>query len=401
MSPTNHHQPCGGGKNCRKNSLRRTQDYLPKLFPLAEKLNAKRLDSISMEKVLAGGTCYPISLSEFELYLAYNEDSIEQLQFVVWYRDYRRRVEAMLLPGRGESQASLLSASTASKLTTLTGSPELEPMVIIDVDFLKRTGGVFDVALRDECMRVVATFLLPNSLKSLDIDTRTREDILRGPEDSCHYEVFEALYRQTYSGLEKGAFPRFLAHAMSNINMPKQLLWYAMGVMFSTIALVSAATIIRYVPPPKINRVYRLIPLIPFGLGIIAFGEAFLGFCSQTYHRDGRQIHTWELRQLDDEAARYVASLRARTADVPLAVVCNATDGSYTGKTLSVAARTDTVPKSDVRLARPAFFGPEQVVQDETVLKAQRRLMNDLLAVTLCGVLLFAAVIFSIPGHST
>ncbi|KIY65903.1 hypothetical protein CYLTODRAFT_491945 [Cylindrobasidium torrendii FP15055 ss-10] len=379
------------------------RDYLVKLFPLAEKLNAKRLASVSLEQVLAGKTCYPISLPDFELYLAYNEMCIGKLQFVVWYRDYRHRLDtriARMSQISFASDSTLVTAPTAIDITSpKTFAPSLEILPVTrkpDSDF-------HNPALYEECMQVVTTFLSPNSSKTLRIDSALREQITQKLEASCHYDLFEPIYKETYAALESEILPRFLAHALSNINLPKQLLWYALAVICFVDSIVTAVFAIYFIPPPRVNRAWRLIAVVPFYLSAVFAMAAFCGFCSQVFHRDSRQIHAWELRQMDEESNLYAGSMRA-TGPTPIAVVCNSTDGTYTGKCVPITSRskhnahgsTDTT-----RSVRPAIYGPERVIEDATVLKAHRGLMNDLLGFALLCSLVFSTVVFLIPGRST
>ncbi|KAM0751252.1 hypothetical protein T439DRAFT_325402 [Meredithblackwellia eburnea MCA 4105] len=49
----------------------------------------------SVEEIISGTRCSPFTLKEFEGFLIHEEHSEENLQFQVWYRDYRRRFEAL------------------------------------------------------------------------------------------------------------------------------------------------------------------------------------------------------------------------------------------------------------------------------------------------------------------
>ncbi|CAL1700094.1 unnamed protein product [Somion occarium] len=49
------------------------------------------LDSVTLDHVISGDTCAPISLPDFEAYLAHKEYSIENLHFLSWYQNYRRK----------------------------------------------------------------------------------------------------------------------------------------------------------------------------------------------------------------------------------------------------------------------------------------------------------------------
>ncbi|TDL29970.1 hypothetical protein BD410DRAFT_823929 [Rickenella mellea] len=73
----------------------RSDTYTPSLQRWAASANMSRLAGITLAHVLAGDTCAPIGLEDFEAYLAFRDHSLENLQFVVWYQDYRKRFLAL------------------------------------------------------------------------------------------------------------------------------------------------------------------------------------------------------------------------------------------------------------------------------------------------------------------
>ena len=84
------------------------------------------LSSISLDDILSGDTCEPISLADFELYLQYKEHSVENLRFVIWYQSYRRRFFALppaqqkLSPGPDEFRFALPTpARTAQHISRI------------------------------------------------------------------------------------------------------------------------------------------------------------------------------------------------------------------------------------------------------------------------------------------
>lgn len=161
-----------------------------------------------------------------------------------------------------------------------------------------------------------------------------------------------------------------------------------MAVVCFANSIVTAALIIYFVPPPRVNRAWRLTAVVPFYLCFVFAMAAFSGFCSQVFHRDARQIHAWELRHVDEEAKLYADSIRATADPTPIALVCNSTDGSYTGNCTTITSRPTHVTQGSAdttRSIRPPIYGPERVIEDATVLKAHRGLMNELLGFALLG----------------
>ncbi|BGP18929.1 hypothetical protein JCM10213_005484 [Rhodosporidiobolus nylandii] len=50
---------------------------------------------VTLEEIIGGMRCSPLTLKEWEGFLLHEEHSVENLQFTIWYRDYRRRFEAL------------------------------------------------------------------------------------------------------------------------------------------------------------------------------------------------------------------------------------------------------------------------------------------------------------------
>ncbi|SMR52419.1 unnamed protein product [Zymoseptoria tritici ST99CH_1E4] len=51
--------------------------------------------ALSFDRIIAGGTCPPVTVREFMNYLKYIEHSAENLQFFLWHRDYTARWERL------------------------------------------------------------------------------------------------------------------------------------------------------------------------------------------------------------------------------------------------------------------------------------------------------------------
>lgn len=153
---------------------------------------------------------------------------------------------------------------------------------------------------------------------------------------------------------------------------------------------MAVALMIVFIPPPIYNRAWRLLAVPFFHMGTCTVHAAFLGFCSQVFHRNAVQLHSWELRQVDEEAQAYVDAVRAAVRDdggMRMGVLCNSADGSYSGRSKPIETerpRRQSAGHSE-GYVRPPMFGPEKVIQDAHVLKAHKRVMNSIWFVGITG----------------
>ncbi|KAG9006617.1 hypothetical protein FRB94_000543 [Tulasnella sp. JGI-2019a] len=366
---------------------RNVTDYAARISSYAGRQSIGRLQrEVTLESILAGTTCSPISLQDFELYLAYRELSLENLQFVVWYLDYRDRFSklpaevrlqspdpAIIVPGfatslpveptipetrspwrtwfsrlrhkslsdlesleRGRDrrrhstgsypfpaissrQASPARRASASYLTqpmsplspdesgsgrntmreskTLCTNPRLEP----PTDSLTEEVSPKKQPLREETLRVVATFLRPGGVtqKELTLEDETREAIFRNLALTTHPNVFREAYNQVYAQLDASA-RNFIATQTTNINLPKQIVRYTIWLIMTVLSILLAGLTIVKVPVhhPHHHPMLRAVRLVatPFAFfGSISFYTAWRGFCSQIYGRSRMQLKAWEM----------------------------------------------------------------------------------------------------------
>ncbi|KAK0190413.1 hypothetical protein F5146DRAFT_1044112 [Armillaria mellea] len=407
------------------------RSYLAKLHPWAAKLNSRRLAGITLAQVLGGETCSPISFEDFELYLAFREHSLANLQFAVWYQDYQQRFfelkNKQSPTHRNESIISFSSLASnishskhdihAGPYIPISSSPSKDvdkPLPAIPPVYLPPVLSPIgnDRALRDECMNVISTFLLPGAPKALLLDAGLRDELIRKLATNCDPDVFKPAYEVVYFYLDRIALPRFLAYSTPNINLPKQIVFYVMGVLNIIAAIIIAITLILLVPvPPHNNRAWRLLAAFPFAAGTSTIWAAWHGFCSQLWYRRSVQLHSWELQAASPRSFAYVNSLRGAPADTRcVGLVCNSTDGTYRRGSFPVCIfRSEEPPPIETKLSnttitfgitRPPVFGPEKVVEDTRILAVHHQMMQNCVIVGLCAFLVSSAVILPIPGRS-
>ncbi|KAG8905270.1 hypothetical protein FRB99_000340 [Tulasnella sp. 403] len=121
------------------------KDYAARLSTLSTSFKSSRnlRTECRLVDVLSGVTCPPISLQDFELYLAYQELTLENLQFVVWYLDYCDRFRKLPVEQQHASPDPTLFApredSTAANTSTRVPATDADP----DVDRSHWLGSLF------------------------------------------------------------------------------------------------------------------------------------------------------------------------------------------------------------------------------------------------------------------
>ncbi|CAE6392381.1 unnamed protein product, partial [Rhizoctonia solani] len=277
--------------------------YAAKLSRWAGRRATRKLvNQIRLVNILSGDAYSPLGLEEFEAYLALQEHSLENLQFIIWFHDYQQRFFALdakeqaLSPPlaqpsniapptsthyRGKASVPDSPSSPDRGLSPLSSSASSwspwSPISILSPASLK------DQPFRSETLQIVATFIRPGAKKELNLDMDVREELLRRLEKSTHPDVFAHAYAQIYELVDGSSVPNFVNNAAANINLPKQIYWYAIGAAFTLISWLIAIFTVCFIPDyPPSKRSIRLVS-VPFAvLGCMQVslstrhGEAFV-----------------------------------------------------------------------------------------------------------------------------
>ncbi|KIM76370.1 hypothetical protein PILCRDRAFT_647499 [Piloderma croceum F 1598] len=433
-------------------------------------------------------TDHQCSLTDFEGYLLFREYSVENLQFVVWYQDYRRRFldavsnchsrhskvhvpnrvsidrratenhqDSPPAPGddRGgtsekewpiQHEIPELGQVSSPDPATKTAPSSVRPIVSRHQSSTVNNGSrssedfvsfsqhrsLDAPPFKDECMRVVATFLRPDSPKELNLDAMIKDAIIRDLAHSTHPDVFLHAYREAYDMLETTSLPRFISHATANVNLQKQLYHYTVGFICYSVGIIIAITLIRTVNTnhKPHNRAWRLFAVPWFFSGTTTTYSSFRGICSQVGGRGNLQLRAWELEHEDEEAQISMRSIPGqhsrsthsrRSSDersleeskignisevaVPtpgeMAMIAPfATSASMTEQRARMVAPFADDVRADKPLIRPKIFGPERVVEDPRIKALHKRLIWEMYFLGICVAVMFSAIIFSVPcGH--
>ncbi|KAF8602587.1 hypothetical protein BDV93DRAFT_523956 [Ceratobasidium sp. AG-I] len=422
----------------------------------------KLLGQIRLVNILSGDTCSPLGLEEFEIYLAFREHSLENLQFIVWYHDYRGRFFALSSEQQAFSPSPLsyaaqqsplptpdryksvppspatsstqwaLSPSSASSSSWAPWSPITPPPVALR-----------DQPFRAETLSIVATFLRQNAKKELTLDADVRDEVLRGLERSTHPDVFMPAYSRIYDLVDASSVPNFVSTAAANINLPKQIYWYSIGITVTLISWIIALCTIYFIPDvPRSRRCIRLAS-VPFAvLGSMQIYSAWRGFCSQVFGRSARQLHAWELVDPAEAGVAFelttppiapiakppplhaIMELAATTSRGDVAPFLNGSaeilpssssfapgpstlssmpsstwdDPESNGPKIAIS---ENVPRRSQRAGyrKPAVYGPEKVVDDARVRAYHQGLIRDMLWAGFCWGFLWTVLVVGVPGR--
>ncbi|KAL5527843.1 hypothetical protein ACEPAG_6644 [Sanghuangporus baumii] len=336
---------------------------LPLLWPWVADANRSKLSGITLAHVLSGDTISPISFPEFEAFLAFCDISLENLQFIVWYQDYRKRFEALspeeqalspsphvsgddedagpvfqYNPSSGAFKSSEYNQPNTSSYVSRDpeyGKPEVSKSrsgtTPLSLDIcpdilagnnsrrppLKKTSSYSDTRpFYSEVQNILATFFVPSSRKELSLSSEMRDTIIKESSRTTHPDVFALAYETIYETVEYVSLPRFLENASTNINRPRQLFWYFSALPFFLLVVAIALLFIlssseRFVVPPQSHRAWRLFSVPCFLLSSMMWYKGFRGFCPILFLRSSRQLRPWELEQMidDKEVQAYCISL--------------------------------------------------------------------------------------------
>ncbi|QRW02332.1 regulator of G protein signaling domain protein [Ceratobasidium sp. AG-Ba] len=408
----------------------------------------KLVGRIKLVNILSGDACSPLGFEEFERYLEFQEHSLENLQFIVWYHDYRARFFDLPAEQQALSPSPLLDhhsptpgryrGESASPSTTTTAdwgfSPtssswsQWSPLPPTPVPLRNQP-------FRTETLHIVATFLRPHAKKELSLDADVRDELLRELEKTTHPDVFTPAYTRIYDLVDTSSVPHFVNTVASNINLPKQIYWYSIGTTFTLLSWLIALFTIYFIPDsPRSKRYIRLVS-VPFAvLGCMQIYSAWRGFCSQVFGRSARQLHTWELVDPADAGVSFelpniaspsttypppptpphaIAELAAKTNKRDVAPFLDLApssspfspsetwEDSVSGPRIAISSQMPARRPVRAAYRRPPVYGPEKVVDDTRVRAYHYAILRDMLWVGFLWGIGWTVLVVGVPGRHT
>ncbi|KAL1960516.1 hypothetical protein VTO42DRAFT_7815 [Malbranchea cinnamomea] len=311
-------------------------------------------DALSFDNIINGYTCSPCTVRDFMDYLLYVERAAENLQFFLWYRDYKRRFahlppsqrslspEWTKKPRHAQSLQSipqddpLRAGASSSSLPRRDIEPRQRPSSNASISAAfddnppssresmssscpirqtRELGHRWEQAkpengsglhpnssqpFRMETSRIIATYIVDGSPRQLNITAEERGMLLHALETTTHPSAFKQVADTVEWHLRQQSHPNFIRWAMVNSSGSRK----TMARVVSTAAVI-AGLIVGIVPifssAGRAWRAMSAVVLVPsIASTIIAWGgSCFVMIC---VHR--RHLHPWEFfTELDEDDA--------------------------------------------------------------------------------------------------
>lgn len=327
------------------------ESHTPRVAGLMRRIRLRQLRNITLAHVLADDTSRPISLSNFEAYMTFSENALQELQFIVWFQDYAARFFALAdevqrrSPGppvevfehkcrlrgllarlRRKSADSNLLSPTYSEKSFQASNEKISRhrpcqysrmRALSDASETTAVGGdgpcsgtcLCQQPFREECLHVMHTFFRPESSKALRIDKAMRRATAIRLGQSTHPDVFADAYEYIYNRIENVSLPQFILVASTNMSMRKQMAWYCVGFFSLLTSLALALTTILVIPAHhSSSRAYRTFAVPFWTFACISLYASYSGICPYIVYTEPRRLHAWELEEADSRTRNCVAS---------------------------------------------------------------------------------------------
>ncbi|KAK2600707.1 hypothetical protein N8I77_010222 [Diaporthe amygdali] len=324
-------------------------------------------EALTFDKIIEGGTCPPCTIRDFMNYLIYVELSAENLQFFLWHRDYVQRFNsaktsdialapewtqeeqnetftklqkehreglkrdpaatAAIFKGTDFEKAGVMSPTAMDKPSPIFSSnnpfntPPRTPNGDAMSDFTAQNAMTYRSQaqeafasvgakapftiqpFREEIDRVIATYVMDDAPRQLNLSARERKQLLIALSHTTHPTAFRQVSRSVESTLRMQAHPNFIRWSICNGNTARVKFANLLGA-FLIVGSIAAWILLTLSSVP---RGFRAIPAVGFVLGVSTQVAAIKGMCVVLHGMHHRHVRPWELfvdeEMLDDMSA--------------------------------------------------------------------------------------------------
>ncbi|KKF94809.1 hypothetical protein CFIMG_004407RA [Ceratocystis fimbriata CBS 114723] len=344
----------------QQESLRKLGERGERKYPDIASMSSPCQESLSFDRMVNGELQYPFTKREFLDYLIYIEGSAENFQFWTWFSDYEARFNvaySQLHLGLNSVYSGTTSISNTPELVSddgCSGHTSEDGMELRVQDTRKAivsvvsnssdpfatppcTPGIkeFDAtknppsipyhqiipktSLRsltpaeaqtlsdpehddlrpfsEEKSRAVATYIIADSRRQLDISSQDRKSIIT--DDSAHPDIFKSTFINADQALRKNSYPAFVRWSRPNCD-PIRL--HALKIM-AVLVMLSSIAIALLLTLSHVHREWRLLAVPGLFLGSMIILCAFRDVCVFLYVARLRHVRPWE-QFLDEEMAQ-------------------------------------------------------------------------------------------------
>lgn len=144
---------------------------------------------------------------------------------------------------------------------------------------------------REEIDRVIATYLMDDSPRQLNLSARERKHLLTALSHTTHPTAFRQTARSVETTLRMQAHPNFLRWSICNGNPPRVVFANLLGGVLILGSLVAYLLLCLSAVP----RGVRAVPAVGMVLGVATQCAAAKGMCVVLHGMHHRHVRPWEL----------------------------------------------------------------------------------------------------------
>ncbi|EXJ91194.1 hypothetical protein A1O1_04303 [Capronia coronata CBS 617.96] len=283
---------------------------------------------LSLERVLTNRTCSPLSLYDFYMYLKHIELSPENLEFLIWFRDYQARYDEDKEAGVSDPATRLLKLSD-EKSGTYTSYAGVAPGEESDLErnneetefvryieslvpsqdlsvwkrcrpFFSRPSETSDRTLAnysnfEELQQMSLLFLVPGAPKELNLPASMRTRALSDMQKSDSPQVLAPIADHIYYLLKNCSHRNFIRLGVKNGTFETLCMVTIVGILFTTLGLLTMLLLAFASPSIHHSVRWRGIAAAPFWfVGVSFLFAGWRGSCFLLLLFSRRQELPWE-----------------------------------------------------------------------------------------------------------
>lgn len=261
-------------------------------------------EGLSFENVISNLSLPPCGLGDFMDYLYYIEETAENLQFILWYRDYTRRFEEIsdaqkLLSPKWEQQDTESDDFSAD----LEKFDELGKEVFPWQPFTIQP-------MRDEIDSIMHHYIVQNSPRALNLSDKDRNRCLHALQHTTHPSALAPAAHVANLILRGQSHPNFIRWSICNGNKPRVFFLRYSGILSMIGGCLFAILMIL----SSLSRWYRIFVSFLFLLGIAIVIASYNGLCILMHQTRVRNVRPWEQFVFDQETGEACEEFRASSS---------------------------------------------------------------------------------------
>lgn len=236
---------------------------------------------------------------------------------------------------------------------------------------------------REEIDRVIATYIMDDAPRQLNLSARERKQLLTALSHTTHPTAFRQVARSIEAALRLQAHPKFVLWSICNGNAARVTFANLLG------ASLIAASMLAYIllTISSVARGLRAVPAVGFVLGVSTQVAALKGMCVVLHGMHHRHVRPWEL--FADEEVLDDVSEGAKSGS----------RGSFKsfGSSNSYEEQPWVVRYQKRNLVRK-IFDREVWIQEPALRSIQDTIFTQAVLVAVVGAGLMTAVFVCVPG---